>query len=199
MDFLLFLAVSVDNFCAAVACGLCGIRIPLRSCGAIAGVSCGCFALSALLRELLCAGLPSYVPNILGCLVLCALGGLQLTNLDLSAAILRTKHPLLYPIRRMAALLSNACRADSDGNRVLSVGEAVFLAMPLSVDALFSGIGVRASGVALLPELAAGFALGLAAIYLGSRFCAKVSLPGEKTRSRLCGLILLALGLLRLC
>lgn len=142
---LLVTALCLDSFIASVAYGTNGIQIPLRSAFVISSVGAlflgGSFFAAYLVRGL--------VPqNLCTMISFCALLFIGINNLiqSLLKKYLKNRKQKklnfsLSGIGFMIQIYLDETTADMDHSKVLSMREAVYLAIAVSIDSLVTGFG----------------------------------------------------------
>lgn len=223
---LLALAVSLDGLWSGLAFGLRGVRISNLALLVIAAVA-GSAALATLAAGTILAGAFSAgVARLLGGAIMMALGlaavyrGYQeqtggVQNSEASSAggpgpgqgLAGQAAPprgrwaeLRLFLRRLLLILRNPAAADADFSGVISIPEALVLALAVSLDGALAGFGAGLSGFNALatPALIGFFQAGLQ--WLGNLVAA--SMPATLRHSGrfhyLPGTILIVVGLLRI-
>lgn len=198
MDYLIAAAVTADILFAAMACGMADIQIPFLSRMCIAIISSGLLVASAAGKCMLLGALPHTAVRWIGFISLTAIGLIQMFGSRISLAIRNAGHTLPALLRIGAAVFLDHTQADRDQSHILSVPEAVILALPLSIDSLLCGLGIAAQGFGLLLLLAAALAWNLFIITCGCKIGKWVPIPNDTLRAAACGTVLIVLGLCRL-
>lgn len=175
---LLAAAVCMDTWFAAMGCSMSGITIPKRCALLISVIGCAMLGISLIGAQGLTLLLPEAVCRYGGAAVLALLGGVQLMKQALAALIRR--HPPHIRRRALGLVIEICCdetRADVDGSKTLSIGEAVTFATALSLDSLASGLGAGIERAWMLPCLGLTLLLGFALTLLGAQL-------GRRCRTR---------------
>ena len=148
MDFLLVFLMSMDSLLTCFSLGTKRISISLGARLVIAFVGTGCLILSFLFAQILSLILPESIFHFISSfsLVMIALFCL----LDKS--------------------FLNPDTADIDHSGVLSPVEALFLAVPLSLDSLFTGLSVNTNVVLIIFCFICGFTASFIGQKLGEKF-----------------------------
>ncbi|MGE5561040.1 MAG: sporulation membrane protein YtaF [Chloroflexota bacterium] len=204
---LLAVALSLDSLVAGVAYGLQGIRVPLRSLAAMAGVSTLALGLSMGIGRAAGALISPLLARLLGALLLIGIGGYILLKswLEVGRASGRRDGSLaairLASLGLVVQILRDPAAADVDRSGDLTVAEATTLGLAMAIDAFGAGAGIGISTRGwlpwLLPALVGGGAAGLlAAGHVAGRYGVRQELRGRV--AYLPGCILVALGLLQL-
>lgn len=194
MDLLIILAVTADVMFAAVACGASGIRIRPLSCAVMGCVSSGFVIISAFGSGLVFHDFSENTIRWIGCIALIAIGLGQIASGYGADLLCRLSSRMPPCIRAAAEINRDFTKADSDGNKTLSPGEAFVLAIPVSIDSLIAGLSITAQGWGLVARFILGFFCGYLAVYFGSRAASHLPIRNEKFRSLLCGFLLISLG-----
>lgn len=198
---LFALAVSVDGFLAGLTYGLRGIRLTVASLGIISATSVVVMLVSLLAGTALQAWLGAGRAELLGALILLAMGLWVVLEawLDKAAQSRPDGRPLLRwrisSLGLVIQVMREPTRADLDQSGNLSGGEAVLLGLALAFDAFGVGLGAAVSGLAtwVLP-VAVGLA-NLALIPLGAWIGYRYSLGGLKEKGAFMpGLLLICLA-----
>lgn len=183
---------------AAMACGTSGIRIPWPSRIAMAVISSGFLIISAAGKSILFDELPESTIRWIGFCALMLIGLMQIFGDRISLTLGKTKSKILAPVRTGAAVFLDHTVADQDHSKILSIPEAIVLAIPVSIDSLIGGLGVTTKGFALVPLLGIAFVWNFLAVWYGRWFGTKLPIPGERARSVFCGIVLMLLGCCKL-
>ncbi|GAB2722672.1 sporulation membrane protein YtaF [Paenibacillus thermoaerophilus] len=172
---LLALAVSLDGFGAGVTYGLRKIRVPWLSVAIIAVCSGAVIALSMAVGRQLEAAIDPRWAKVLGAWILIGIGCWALVQFLLrgnketaEAASLRPEdadiqetcvfHWEWKSVGLVIRILRTPSLADMDRSGTITSGEALWLGLALSLDALGAGIGAALLGLPVLAT-SAGIAL----------------------------------------
>jgi putative sporulation protein YtaF len=224
---LLAVAVSLDGFGVGVTYGLRRIRIPVLSVGIIALCSGTVVWLSMQIGALLSGYLSPHAARGIGACLLILIGAWALYQLwrrklhstddeqetsevhaaGRPASFAAEGKPtattvVILELKRLGIviqILRTPQIADVDRSGVISASEAVLLGFALSLDSFGAGLGAAMIGfspllTAAVLSTASGLLL-LAGLQLGLRFAAW---PGMRTLSVLPGVMLIAMGLMKL-
>lgn len=134
--FLPSLAVCLDLFFTAIAYGMSGIRIPMRSALILSSTGAIFLFLSMELAHVTGLFLPERWCQYAGILLLSAMGGAMLLKSFVHAAPKQKEQPDFLTI------YFDTETADADRSCMLSCKEAILLAAALSVDSLAVGVGL---------------------------------------------------------
>lgn len=206
------LAVSVDSFGVGLTYGLRQVRIPIRSILIIALCSFSVAYISAVMARGMLLLLPALWAERLGGLILIGLGvwalctGWRKEDEYLDHGRGEESDPAqtvwTLELKRMGIvihILKRPMVADMDRSGVISVSEALFLGLALSMDAFAAGLGASLMGYSpLLTALSLGVMSSLF-LFLGLRFGSICT--GWRWTSHLIylpPLVLIIIGLLRL-
>ncbi|KZE37814.1 hypothetical protein AV656_09820 [Bhargavaea cecembensis] len=153
---ILFLgiAANLDNLGIGLAYGIRKIRIPTLSNAAIAIVSMMVTALAMVAAEGLASIMPEQMANRLGGFMLCLVGLWM----------------LIQEWKPNPDLRKNSLNADKDGNRILSVREALPLGFLLSANALAGGFGMGVSGGSMTAPILSIGLFSFLTIHCSNRF-----------------------------
>lgn len=203
MDCLLVILMSFDTLLACIACGAQGIRPEAHAASVIAGIGCGCLALSFLLSRILLLLLPVGVFHFISCgaLLLIALACLFEEGCKrLTERLTRCCDPYEFRLHGLCFVLriyAESSRADADRSGTLSVREAALLALPLSLDSLLTGLSISAAPLKALFLLALSFGCGLAAAKVGARIGLELGHAAGRSASLISGCLLLIIALVK--
>lgn len=125
------LAANLDNLGISISYGIRKIKIPLLSNLIICLISMLATYMSVIMGDLLTHFVPLYLANLLGSLLLCAIG----------------TWALLFHKQSRLSLMDHSEQADWDQNQVISWKEACYLGAALSLNCIASGIGVGANQI----------------------------------------------------
>jgi putative sporulation protein YtaF len=201
---LLALALSIDALAAAFAYGSRKMKIPL-SFAIIVGTVCSCFlalslSLGTLLKPLMSLDLGRYLCFA----ILLFLGFFKLFEFAIKAVIRRKRllHSSIgFSIASLHFILDiyvDPIEADRDFSNSLSLGEAMALAIALSLDGLAAGFGFSVSGGSVLPVIIISFVFGVVAIKLGEILGHRLAKISSLDLSYISGIILIILAILKL-
>jgi len=197
MNISLIITLSLDLLFACMAYGFKNIRIPAASKAVIVLVSTAFLAFSMTLGGILSYLLPEHLLKPVGFAVLFLMGLLSLFESMIKQVLKRHRSSktirLKYSdIAFVVDIYIDKTKADADHSQTLSPREAFFLALPLSIDSLFTGLSISANTPEVLLLLLLSAISGYLAAALGARIGQKSSL--HKDYTWLSGLILIALA-----
>lgn len=173
----LVLALCADSFTASFVYGAGYVKLPLSSAYIITALSSGILSVSLLLGSVLRPYLPPDIPVFLSASLLILLGCSKITA------------------RSTKDMADHANRKEPE---ILSPRESFFLGIGLSMDNAAAGLGAGLSGNSFPILLLLSLLLGFLSIEGGCFLGKKASLWASVDFSRYGGIILVALGLLKL-
>jgi putative sporulation protein YtaF len=179
----LAIAVSLDSFGVGVAYGVRRIRVPLRSLTMITGCTALTLVLSVFTGEIISALISPEMTQTLGGALLIGIGSLAVLNQIKSqmSGPDQPYSPALPPERDTAhgpsslpnglgmipKILDSPATADFDRSQTISLNEAFFLGLAVSLDSFVAGIGIRLLGYSPWLIIATMALMSSAFIYLG--------------------------------
>lgn len=204
MDCLLVFLMSFDALLAFLALGAQGIAVEPRARMVVAGVGAGCLAVSFALSRVLLVFLPCGLFHYISCgalltIALCCLfeaGCKRLSARLAAAAAPLTFH--LHGLRVVLQIYADSARADADRSGSLSPAEAFWLAVPLSLDSLLTGLSITADAPKAAGLLLFSVASGLFAAWAGERLGQRLGHAAGQSASLVSGFLLLAVALSKL-
>ena len=179
-EFFLAFIVSIDIYLASAACCNSGIRIPVRSAFIIDSFSAAVMFVSVSLSDFISGIISSHTCHIIGTVVLIFLGSLNITKSILRNIMRRISEKGGFSLKMgelslFVRLCLDDAAADMDSSKVLSAGEAFFLALAGSLDAAATGLSCGGSDISAVNAAIAAFVCGAAALTLGSLTGRKIS------------------------
>lgn len=202
-DCLLVIVLSFDIFLACIAFAVQKIKIPLFSKVIIALVGTCFLGFSLSFGGILSNFLPRIYFSYIGFAILFILAMINITESLLKKWIkkkLSRETPVQVNFLRLTLniCLDNTC-ADTDSSKTLSPSEALMLALPLSVDSLFTGLSMDISSpVHIVVIIICSFVFGLSSAVLGTKFSSKLEnmkKTSNKDLSWISGILLLFLAI----
>ena len=142
---LLVIVLSLDSFLASLAYAARQIHIPLKSAIVIAGISAGFLGLSFLLSAQLSSILSPWIASLCSGIVFASLSVYALFQSAIKRLLRRKSRGIRLRyggIRIVLDVYLDEEKADQDRSKTLSVREALYLAVALSFDSLFSGLAL---------------------------------------------------------
>ena len=156
---------NLDNLGIGISYGLQKIRIPFFSNLLIAMMSLIATIFSMVMGTFLSRVFP--FANLIGSLLLIAIG----LWISFGSLLQKNIFPLIYKrskiLRIIIDTLSDSSKADRNANGVISINEAVFLGISLSLNCIVTGLGAGLSGLSLIPVTASVFIFSLLTISIG--------------------------------
>ena len=190
---LLAAALSLDAFVAALGFGAERIRIPAASLWTVSLICSAVLSLSLQAGALLAPLLPGGAARLWGGGLLALLGVLKLIESSFTRPGRDEDSSSFF-----AFICRQTTRADRDGSRTLSPGEAALLALALSADGLAAGVGAGAGGIGALPAFLLSAAVHLGGIRAGEAAGRRLIRSLHLPFGPVCGVLLLLLALGRL-
>lgn len=201
---LLVTALSTDALVAGFAYGSQRISIPLRCTACISFLCSLALAVSLLAGTLLRPFIPPNAADNICFILLAGLGIAKLFDSSIKRCIRRQK-PLrrcisfsAMHLRFILTVYADPEKADLDGSRSLSIGEALTVGIALSLDGLAAGLSAALVSANCPLTILLSFLIGTAAILVGCAAGRKVSEKTSIDLSWLGGLLLLVLAFQKL-
>lgn len=201
---MLVVALSTDSFVSSFAYGTNKIKIPFLSVQVINVICSAILAVSLLLGSVIRQYIPSSLTTIICFCILFILGIIKLLDSTIKS-IIRKHNNLnkeikfsLFNLNFILNLYANPEEADVDASKTLSAGEAASLAVALSLDGLFMGIGAALVNLNILEVVLYSLLFGTGAIMLGCFIGNKVAQKIPMDLSWLSGVLLIVLAFLKL-
>lgn len=153
------IAANLDNLGIGLSYGVKQTKIPILSNVSIAIISMIVTYFAVWVGDTISAYVSVQIANVLGSLLLCAIGLWTLVSQKFGHK----------------EILQNPQLVDRDKNNVISLSESILLGFILSINGLAAGIGIGANGIsALWTVLSIGF-FSIVTVGLGSHFGALIS------------------------
>ena len=204
LETLLFVTVlSLDAFTASLAYGTGRIKIGFLPALVISLVGGGALWLSVSLGSFLSLYLSEAFCKTVGFIVLFVVGLFNFIQGALKSTIRRTRdnsanmHFRLRELDFFIEVYADETKADADHSSNLSIREALYLAVALSVDSLATGVGAGFTGMVAWELALAALAMNLAAVFLGCFLGKMLSRCAKLDLSWLGGAVLIALAVFR--
>lgn len=199
---LLICATCCDSFFMSVAYGAERIKISWKATLIIA--FCGTFLLgvSIALAKTFTSFLAPEIGKWISFVILIALGLTHLFQAQVKRYVKKQKHqPLIIRMKGISFVIDiflDETEADQDHSKELSVSEATYLGIALSLDSLASGLayGIGVVNFGLL--LGCSFVFGVVLIILGDALGKRLMYRFSGDVSWLSGCLLMILAILRL-
>lgn len=189
-------ALSLDTLVSGFAYGVNKIKIPIKSIIVINLVCCSVLSASLIGGSVLGKYIPSYVNLSVSVVLLFTIGLIKLLDEPIKNAI--RKKNLSSTI---ASIYAEPEKADTDFSKSLSVQEALFLSLALSIDGFVAGFGAGLTinnFIGYLTIITLSFFTGIAFIIFGNILGKTVALKSKLDLSWLSGLILMILAIVKL-
>lgn len=200
---ILVSSLCIDTFVASIAYGTDRIKIPFYSnlvinlvCSLFLGIS---LALGGFLKDFLSPNTAS----VLSFALLLSLGFFRLFESFFKTYVRKfssTGAPLTFKVfdfKFVLEIYANETKADYDKSKTLTLKEAVYLAVALSLDSLAVGFGSSLVSINHLQVIILSFVIGtfclFVGVHIGKKFIEKVDL----NLSWLSGLMLIVLAFIR--
>ena len=170
---LLVTALCLDAFTASLAFGMNKTRIPLLSALVISLVSTAALALSAGLGAAATAIIPPSVSGAVSFALLLLIGAVKSLEYFLKRMISRREDRRneismkLFDLNFVLTVYADTDMADIDRSRTLSVKEAVYLALALSIDGFAAGFGWGLTQINYIQLILLSLLSNLLAVALG--------------------------------
>lgn len=201
-SFMLVVALSLDSFLASLAYGAQKIHIPIRSTILIAGIGTAFLGIS-----LYTAGLIQNVLQPQYCVILSFtiffLMGLSALFQGTIKQFLKhcNSRKVSFRYSGFAFVLDvyiDETKADIDHSKELSMKEAAYLAIALSIDSIVSGFAFGVQVDARVMVLLISFTVGFFAVFLGSYIGGHVAALANCNLSWISGILFLLLAFMRI-
>ena len=200
--FLLVIALSLDSFLASLAYGGEHLRIPWKSAILITSICVPFLSLSLSTAALIQQFIPQYICRLVFFAIFFMIGISSLfqgTIKSFLGTYKRKKLSFEYSgISFVLDIYLDETKADADHSKLLSLKEALYLAIALSIDSLASGFALGISIVQPLPVLIISFCIGILAILCGSFLGSRMLSLKECRLSWLSGVLFLILAFSRI-
>lgn len=200
---ILVLSLCIDTFVASMAYGTDRIKIPFTSnivinlvCSLFLGIS---LSLGGLFKEFL----PPTVASTLSFFLLLSLGVLRLFESFFKTYIQKFSNigaPLtfkLFDFKFVLEIYASETKADYDKSKNLTIKEAIYLAVALSLDSIAVGFGSSLISINYFQVLVLSFFIGVMSLFLGVYFGKKFIEKIDINLSWLSGSMLILLAIIR--
>lgn len=197
---LLVIALSLDVFLACVACGTEKIQIKNAAALTISGICSVVLLLSLLAGSFLEGLIKETYTEVLCFLGLFLVGAFKLIEYIIKRYI--KKHKFLCKrvkitfsqLNFILSIYNNPVMADRDHSSVMSVSEAVFFALAMSMDGLFGGLSAGLLNINVMCTILCNFLVGFLAVKAGSALGMQAALRREMDISWVGGALFMALA-----
>lgn len=200
---LLVVALSVDVFLASMVCGTEHIEIPRKTALCISIICSGVLFLSLAAGNLLNGILRKETAAILGFVGLLAVGIYKLAEYGIKAYMKKhksfCKHVKITfsQVQFILSIYNNPIEADKDRSATMSAAEGVFLALAMSLDGFFGGLGASFLGMNTWITTLVSLMLGYVAVEAGGYLGRHIALYSKKDFSWVSGLLFVILAFSR--
>ena len=194
----------MDAFIASFSYGVNKIKIPLCSMLIINFVCTGILACSILIGNLLSNFVDAFWANLICFFILCTIGLIKLFDSLIKSVIRKHKNLnknikfKLSSLHFIINIYADPEDADKDESKILSITEAILLAITLSLDSLTVGFGVGISGNNILLVIVFSLVTDFFALLFGQKIGKHLSKNNKLNISWLSGLIFICLGISKL-
>lgn len=202
--FLLVLALCVDEFVASIAYGSNKIQISWKEIVLINGICSLCLCAALAFGGILDTLIPRHLTKGICVVSLMILGIVKLLDYSMKQYINRhcgIQRDIRFSFSRLCFIIriyGNPVCADRDHSKKLSVKEAVFFALAMSIDSLIAGTLAALMQIGIWKTAAAAFGVGVLAIYAGQLLGRKIASWSEKDLSWMSGLLFLILAVTKI-
>ncbi|MGL5347004.1 MAG: sporulation membrane protein YtaF [Peptostreptococcaceae bacterium] len=201
---VLVISLCIDTFVTSMAYGADRIKIPFSS-GLVINATCSLFlAISLLFGSAIKNFIPQDIAPLISFSLLLILGIYRLFESFFKNSIKKYSnigHPLtfkLFDFKFVLEIYADEIKADYDNSKLLSVKEAFYLAVALSLDSLTVGFGCSLGSVNLIDAVLLSFFVGALFLilggYVGRHFAKTVNI----SISWLSGAMLILLAFMRI-
>ena len=166
---LFCLALCTDTFVAGMAYGADGVDIDGRKMALMSAVSTACLGAALGFGTLLRTLVPEALVRLVAFVSLFLIGCIRLSDsliknyINRRCGVRKDIHFSFSRLRFILSIYGNPSEADADRNRVLSMKEAVFFGLAMSIDSLAAGTFAAFLHIPVGFTLAVCFLSGLAA------------------------------------
>lgn len=172
-SFILVFALSIDSFLAALAYGVEKISIPVRSAFLVSSVGVVFLGISLYTATFIQQFIPAYVCSFISFAIFFMMGVSSLFQGTIKQFLKKCKRRKLQfeysGISFVLDVFLDETKADKDHSKSLSLKEALYLAIALSIDSLVSGFALGISIHNPLFVLVISFCIGIFVILIGSK------------------------------
>ncbi len=206
---LLVLALSFDSFVSGFAYGSNNINIPFRSSLVLNLICSSVLIISILFGALAGSLLPDPIARAVCFCILLVLGLIKLFDATIKAFIRRIDsgkqfNMRILNLRFVLNVYADPEHADIDKSKTLSAGEAVYLALALSLDSLTVGFGAGTDllsaniTLSLALTILLSFSIGMIAVISGCTLGKRLAKTIPVDLSWASGILLIALAIMRI-
>lgn len=195
---LLVFAISIDSFLAALAYGAEKIHIPIRSATLIASIGVLFLGISLYTASFIQLYIPAYVCKWISFTIFFMIGVSSIFQGTIKQFLRTSKQKqLTFKYSGISFVLDvflDETKADVDHSKSLSLQEALYLAIALSIDSLVSGFALGIGIAHPLPVLMVSFFIGILAVLFGSVIGRKMISSTKVNLSWISGVLFLILA-----
>ena len=195
---ILVSALSIDSFLASFAYSSEGIRIPFRCACLIAGIGVGFLGISLYCADLVNNFLSPILCRRIYCIIFLLMGFHALFEGAIKRFLRHRRNKAMtlsfHNIRLVFDIYLDETKADVDKSKYLSVKEAVYLAIALSLDGLVSGFAFGIQITQPVYVLVVSFSVGLISLIVGFAIGERIGKKYKLDCSWLSGLLFLFLA-----
>ena len=201
---LFCLALCTDTFVAGMAYGADGVDIDGKKTALMSAVSTACLGAALGFGTLLRTLVPERTARLVAFVSLFLLGCIRLSDsliknyINRRCGVRKDIHFSFSRLRFILSIYGNPAEADADRNRVLSMKEAVFFGLAMSIDSLTAGTFAAFLHLPAGFTLAVCFLVDLAAQAGGQFLGRRLASRSRRDLSWAGGLLFLALAFGRL-
>lgn len=197
---LLVFATCCDSFFMSIAYGIENIKIPWKSVMIIA--FCGTFflGLSMSLAQVINSLISPSIGKWLSFTILFLLGFSNLFQHSLKKWVRKHKQPFTFQVKGVSFVIDiflDETEADADHSKEISMKEALYLGVALSIDSLASGLAYGIGFTEVTTLLLLSFVMGVLMIVLGCYLGTHFIKGKNQDVSWISGCLLLLLAFLR--
>lgn len=203
-SFLLVISLFIDTFVTSMAYGADKIKIPFSS-GLLINATCSFFlAISLLFGSAIKVFIPESISPFISFSLLLILGIYRLFESFFKNSIKKYSnigHPLtfkLFDFKFVLEIYADEIKADYDNSKLLSIKEAFYLAVALSLDSLTVGFGCSLGNVNLVETVLLSFFIGAIFLILGGYLGRHFAKTTNINLSWLSGAMLILLAFLKI-
>lgn len=197
-SFLLVIALSVDSFLASLAYGAEKIKIPIKSALLISLIGVAFLSVSLYTASFIQQFIPSNICSNISFIIFFLISLSSLFQGTIKSFLKNCERKKLeFSCKGVSFVLDiylDETNADADNSKLLSLKEALYLAIALSIDSLVSGFALGISIEKPLSVLLFSFCIGFAAVISGSFIGRKVTSISKWNLSWISGVLFMILA-----
>lgn len=195
---LLVIALSFDSFLASLAYGAEKIKIPMKSAILISLIGVLCLGVSLYMASYMQQYLPQAIASIISFTMFFLIGLSSLFQGTIKSLLQRCQQKKVqFSCKGIFFVLDiyvETTKADLDHSKRLSLKEAFYLAIALSIDSFLSGFAFGIHIHNPIPVLCFGFCMGFVVILAGSCIGRKITAMANWNLSWLSGVLFIFLA-----